>query len=203
MDRTRLDERALVEQAKNDREAFGILYERHVDNIYSYFYYRTGNSHDAEDLTTRVFMRAIQHIGTYEDRGVPFSAWLYRIAHNMLANFYRDRGKRQMVPLDSVAERHSDDGPEKTAESVEDRQTLLAAIRRQSADRQELLILKFVDQMSNAEIGQILDRSEGAIKSLYFRTLVSLRDDLLETTRQEKASRMQKTGKSKEIGNRE
>ena len=203
MDRTGLDESALVEQAKNDREAFGILYERHVDSIYSYVYYRTGNSHDAEDLTTRVFMRAIQAIGAYEDRGVPFSAWLYRIARNMLANFYRDRGKRQLVPLDSVTERQSDDGPEKTAESIEDRQALLAAIRRQPADRQELLILKYMDRMSNAEIGQILDRSEGAIKSLYFRTLVSLRDDLLETTRQEKASRRQKTVKSKEIGNRE
>ena len=71
------DERLLIEQAKVDKQAFGKLYELHVDRIYNYIYYRTGNIGDAEDLTARVFFRAIRHIGNYEDRGVPFSAWLY------------------------------------------------------------------------------------------------------------------------------
>lgn len=187
-----LDERILVQRAKQDKEAFGELYSRYVDKIYSYVYYRTGNNHDAEDLTARVFFRAIQHIENYEDQGVPFSAWLYRIAHNLLANWYRDQSRRQMLSLDSIAQWHVEDSPELATELLEDREALLAAIRRLPSDRQELLILKYVERMSNADIGDIMGRSEGAIKSLYHRTLLSLRDDLIETARQSQANRQQR-----------
>ena len=77
---------ALIARAKEDPEAFGLLYERYVGNIYNYIYYRTGNHHDAEDLTARTFFRALKHVSRYVDRGAPFSAWLYRIAHNLVAN---------------------------------------------------------------------------------------------------------------------
>lgn len=174
-----VDERALVEQARHDREAFGRLYERYVDRIYSYIYYRTGNNQDAEDLTARVFMRAIQHIGAYQDQGVPFSAWLYRIARNLLANWYRDQKRRQMIPLESIARWPVDDSPELAIEGGLDRQQVLAAVRCLPANRQELLILKFVEKLPNAEIGQIMGLSEGAIKSLYHRTLLALRQELL------------------------
>ncbi len=93
-----LDESALVELAKDDEDAFGELYGRYVKRIYNYVYYRTGNHHEAEDLTARVFQRALQHIPTYEDRGVPFSAWLYRIAHNLVVNWHRDRKRRKAGP---------------------------------------------------------------------------------------------------------
>jgi RNA polymerase sigma-70 factor (ECF subfamily) len=189
LDRETLDESRLVEQAKQDREAFGKLYELHIDRIYNYVYYRVGNSHDAEDLTARVFFRAIQHIHNYQDQGVPFSAWLYRIARNMLANWYRDNNKRQMISLDSIGQQHFVDSPEFATELQEDRVALLAAILRLPADRQELLILKYVEHLPNAEIGLIMERSEGAIKSLYHRTMLSLRDDLLETARRETAVR--------------
>ena len=86
MSSERHDESALIERAKSDSEAFGILYEKHFDRIYNYIYYRTGNIHDAEDLTARVFFRAIQHIGNYKDQGGPFSAWLYSIAHNQIVD---------------------------------------------------------------------------------------------------------------------
>ncbi len=176
-----MDESALVECAKTDKEAFGQIYDTYVERIYNYIYYRTGNHADAEDLTARVFFRAMQHIDRYEDRGVPFSAWLYRIAHNMVANWHRDNSRRQMINLDVVEHLHfSQEGPERLTELVEDQEALLAAIRRLPADRQDLLILKFVDQLSNAEIGAIMDRSEGAIKSLYHRTLIALREDLLD-----------------------
>lgn len=81
-----MDELQLIEQAKTDKEAFGLLYEQYHKQIYSYIYYRVGNAHDAEDLTTRVFMRAMQHIVHYEDQGVPVFGWLYRIARNLVAN---------------------------------------------------------------------------------------------------------------------
>ncbi len=172
------DEKALIEQAKTDKQAFGQLYERHMSQIYNYLYYRTGNSHDAEDLTEKVFFRALQHIDRYEDKGVPFSAWLYRIARNLLSNWYRDEGKRRTISIDKIEHRLGDNGPEFATELAEDRDVLLAAIRRLPADRQELLILKFVERMTNAEIGTVLGRTEGAIKSLYHRTLLALREEM-------------------------
>ena len=174
-----MDEATLVELAKTDEEAFGQLYERYVDKIYNYIYYRTSNEADAEDLTARVFYRALQHIEGYEDRGYPFSAWLYRIAHNLVANWHRDRSRHQVIALEDLSywKTHRD-GPEAMAEMMDDKETLLDAIRRLPADRQELLILKFVEKLTNAEIGAVMGRSEGAIKSLYYRTLVALRKDL-------------------------
>jgi RNA polymerase sigma-70 factor (ECF subfamily) len=173
-----IDERALIARAKSDREAFGALYELYVQRIYNYIYYRTGNHHDAEDLTARVFFRALQHIGRYQDHGAPFSAWLYRIARNLLANWYRDESRRQMIALDHVAHHFATEDLELTSELGEDRDTLLAAIRRLPAERQELLILKHLERLPNVEIGQIMGRSEGAIKSLYYRTLVALQQEL-------------------------
>ena len=169
----------LVALAKIDRDAFGELYERYVKKIYNYVYYRTTNQHDAEDLTARVFFRAMSHIGNYEDKGVPFQAWLYRIAHNLVANWHRDRARRRIIPLDEfVAASLSTESPDHQAEDDEDRELLMAAVKRLPPERQQLLILKFVEHRSNAEIGQIMDRTEGAIKSLYHRTLIALRDDL-------------------------
>jgi RNA polymerase sigma-70 factor (ECF subfamily) len=174
-----LSDADLVEMAKTDQAAFGELYERYVKKIYNYIYYRTSNPHDAEDLTARVFYRAMAHIETYTDRGVPFQAWLYRIAHNLVANWHRDRGRRKIIPLDEfVASSLRSEAPDRQTEDAEEREHLLAAIRRLPPERQQLLILKFVEQLSNAEIGEIMDRTEGAIKSLYHRTLLSLRDDL-------------------------
>jgi RNA polymerase sigma-70 factor (ECF subfamily) len=176
----RLTDTELVDMAKvNDNEAFGELYERYMTKIYNYIYYRTGNHHDAEDLTARVFYRAMAHIESYTERGVPFQAWLYRIAHNLVANWHRDRGRRKVIPLDEfIATSLRADAPDHQAEDKEEREALLAAIRRLPEERQQLLILKFVEHLSNAEVGEIMNRTEGAIKSLYHRTLIALRDEL-------------------------
>jgi RNA polymerase sigma-70 factor, ECF subfamily len=184
---TELDEVELIDLAKTDPAAFGELYERYVKRIYNYIYYRTGNHQDAEDLTARVFARALQHIPTYVDRGLPFSAWLYRIAHNLVVNWHRDRGRRKLVPLDElVMSTLRSEAPERMTEHHEEQDLLLVAIRTLPEERQQLLILKFVERLPNAEIGEIMGRSEGAIKSLYHRTLLSLRDEiehLQQTTR--------------------
>lgn len=178
-DLSKLDERSLVARAKTDNDAFGELYSRYIDRIYNYILYRTGNREDAEDLAARTFQRALKHIPRYEDKGLPFSAWLYRIARNLVANHHRDNGRRQMVSLDEVMNLQEGDGsPERVVQMVENEETLLNAIRRLPSDRQELLLLKFLDRMPNTEIGDVLGRSEGAIKSLYHRTLQSLRDEL-------------------------
>lgn len=182
-------DQVLARRAKTDREAFGALYERHVAAIYRYVFYRVGNVEDAEDLTARVFARALKHIHNYNDRGVPFTAWLYRIAHNVVANFHRDNSRRPSVPLDEVESLrepasqvdHTDE--DQRIDSERDRQRLLRAIRMLPEERQHLVVLKFVEQLQNAEIGQIMNRSEGAIKSLYHRTLLQLREIMNELER--------------------
>ena len=176
-----IDENELIEQAKTDPDAFGKLYELYVEKIYNYVYYRIGNHHDAEDLTAKVFYRALNHIPNYNNKGVPFAAWLYRIAHNLVANWHRDNSRRQVVALEQVTvsgKRH--ESPHHAAERTNERELLLEAIKKLPPERQELLTLKFIERMSNAEIGQVLGRSEGAIKSLYHRTLVALKDILAE-----------------------
>ncbi len=169
----------LIERAKQDPDAFGLLYERYVDRIYTYIYYRTGDTREAEDLTARVFYRALAHIAEYNQRGAPFIAWLYRIAHNLVANWRRDRGRHPEIPLDDLLQVHSSQPqPHIEAERAEADRMLLDMLRHLPPERQQLLILKFVEDLSNAEIGQILGRSEGAIKSLYHRTLQALRDEM-------------------------
>jgi RNA polymerase sigma-70 factor (ECF subfamily) len=174
------DEKVLALAARGDQEAFGVLYERYVGRIYNYIYYRTGNQFDAEDLTARVFFRALRHIGNYTDRGLPFSAWLYRIAHNLVANWHRDNSRRREIPLEEILlVRPNGEHPETTL--------VQNVIRYLPDERQQLLILKFVEHLSNAEIGQIMGRTEGAVKSLYHRTLLSLRDEFDHTRENGKA----------------
>jgi len=172
------EEAALIQRAKEDPEAFGLLYEAHVDRIYNYIFYRTNSVYDAEDLTSRTFYRALRSIDRYKDQGVPFSAWLYRIAHNLVANWHRDRSRRKIILLDELAMfSEGRAGPESLAEANADGQALREAVQSLPPERQQLLLLKFSEGLSNADIGKIMGRSEGAIKSLYHRTLIALRND--------------------------
>ena len=124
-------------------------------------------------------MRAMRHIPNYRDQGLPLSAWLYRIAHNLVANWHRDNSRRREIPLDdSLALRHTGTHPEHELLVSEELERLMVVIRRLPSERQQLMILKFTEHLSNLEIGQIMGRSEGAIKSLYHRTLLALRDEL-------------------------
>src|SRR5512138_3641029 len=108
-----LDESQLVDLARSDPEAFGELYERNVDRIYNYVYYRVGNESDTEDLVARTFYQALANLPNYTDRGVPFAAWLYRIAHNLVANFHRSHQRWQVASIDDVElTSRPSDGPE-------------------------------------------------------------------------------------------
>jgi len=172
---------SLIVQAAigGDSEAFSALYERYVARIYNYIYYRTGHRHEAEDLTERVFYRALRRISYYQNQGVPFSAWLYRIAHNLVANWYRDQARRKEVTLEEhLSFVDKPDHPEATLLVGQEQDLVMRAIRILPADRQQLLILKFVENLSNIEVALIMGRSEGAIKSLYHRTLITLRETI-------------------------
>lgn len=171
----------LVAAARTDPEAFGRLYDRYVDMIYSYVQYRIGNATDAEDLTAQTFHRALAGLSTYESRGHPFAAWLYRIAHNLVANWHRRQGRHQQSTWENIEEAPGVDvgNPDnRDADALFSRQLLLSALRLLEEDRQALLVYKFGQGLSNAEIAVILGRTEGAVKSLYHRTLSELRAQL-------------------------
>lgn len=177
----------LAVRARDDRECFGILYERHVRRIYNYMYYRTGSSADAEDLTARAFFQAMNNLHRYHVQGVPFSAWLFRIAHNLVANWHRDTSRHRTTSTDVLVEVASDEiSPDDTAEGAEERRELHAIVRQLPPDRQQLLILKYVEQLSNDEISTIMGRSEGAVKALLHRTIKSLRDEFVKQKMGEK-----------------
>ena len=172
----------LAVEARDNREAFGVLYERHVRRIYNYVYYRTGSAADAEDLTSRTFFQAMNNLHRYQVQAVPFSAWLYRIAHNLVANWHRDTGRHRAASTDVLLGIASDDAePQDTAEIGEERRELHQAIRNLAADRQQLLLLKYSEELSNDEIATIMGRTEGAIKALLHRTVKGLRDDLMRS----------------------
>ena len=173
-------DQALIERAQQgDPEAVAGLYRQHVQAIARYIAYRVPEAQVVEDLTAEVFLRMVEGLPGYRWTGAPFEAWLYRIAHNLVANWHRDNSRRPTIALEDLSQwRVPGSGPEDITALLEDRAALLEAVRRLPADRQELLLLKFVDQLSNAEIAGVMGRSEGAIKSLYHRTLLVLRQDL-------------------------
>jgi len=175
----KLSEGDLISQAsEGNAEAFGVLYEKYIGQIYNYIYFRTSNGKDAEDICSRVFLRALNHIEKYEDRGYPFSAWLYRIAHNLVVNWYRDSDRSDETSLaDQYPTPVIEGSVEERIEKKDESERLMSIINDLPEDRKELLILKHVEELTNTEIGQIMDRTEGAIKALYHRTLESLRDD--------------------------
>jgi RNA polymerase sigma-70 factor, ECF subfamily len=175
---TYVDERELVAQAKADPEAFGVLYERYVERIFSYHYRHTSDRVEAEDLTSRTFYRALRSLSNYRETGAPLQAWLYRIAHNLLVNWYRDRGNRPTVSLDvedPIPLEAPGAGPEAWLATAERQQALRLVIDALPEERKTLILLKFFEHMTNAEIGEVLGKTEGAVKALYHRTLISLR----------------------------
>jgi RNA polymerase sigma-70 factor (ECF subfamily) len=172
-----LDEALLVQRAiGRDAEAFGRLYDMHVDRVYRHIYYRVGNEADAEDLTQQVFLKAWQAIHRYKETASPFIAWLMTISHNLVIDFYRTRYKRDKAYLeaDSMAD-ESVPNPEQVTEARFDQQRVRRAILQLPKDQQHVILLRFVEGFRNAEIASILGKSEGAIRVILHRGLVALR----------------------------
>jgi len=171
--------RELVARAQQgDREALEELYLLHFDRIYSYLHMSVGNRHDAEDLTTQTFLKMLEAIGRFRWQSAPFSAWLFRIAHNLAMDHFR--ANRRWQPEEEVPE-----PPDAEEISAEDeamhsigRQSMLELIENLSADQQQVLTLKFVFNFANADVATILGKTEGAIKSLQHRALVSLQKQI-------------------------
>jgi RNA polymerase sigma-70 factor (ECF subfamily) len=173
------DLKLLVEQAQQgNRDALEELYLLHFDRIYSYLHMSVGNRHDAEDLTTQVFVKMLESIGKFRWRSAPFSAWLFRIAHNLAMDHFR--ANKRWQPEEEVPEPDPGDRSAAEEEALESigRQSMLEMIGKLSHEQQQVLTLKFVFNFSNAEAATILDKTEGAIKSLQHRALASLQRQL-------------------------
>lgn len=170
---------ALVERAQaGDGEAFGELYERLAPKVYSYLYYHLkGQTHLAEDLTEEVFVKVIEKLGRYQNRGLPFSAWLFRIAHNHLVDYLRAQPKLGMSSLEAchaVPERRAEQSLELTLTHTE----LARALAHLTEDQRRVVVLRFLQGMSTAETARILGKTEDAVKKLQARGLQVLRKSL-------------------------
>lgn len=175
------EERDLVLKAKKgENEAFGLLYDKHFDSIYRFILLKTGSKSDAEDLSHQVFLSAWQNIEDYEFRGFPFSSWLYKIASNAVIDHWRT--KKPNVSIDLVREDYLSELPELQDEVDQKFELRLVknAIAKLEPDQQNVLIMKFVDELSNKEIAHVLDKSEGAIRVIQHRALRQLRKILSE-----------------------
>jgi len=171
--------RALVERAQADeRDALEELYLIHFDRIYSYLHVSVGNRHDAEDLTTQTFVKMLESIKRFRWQSAPFSAWLFRIAHNLAMDHFR--ASRRWQPEEEVPEPDADDSTSAEEGAFESigRKSMLELIDELSGEQQQVLTLKFVFNFSNAEAATILGKTEGAIKSLQHRALASLQKQL-------------------------
>jgi RNA polymerase sigma-70 factor (ECF subfamily) len=171
--------RALVDRAqKGDRDALEELYLIHFDRIYSYLHVSVGNRHDAEDLTTQTFLKMLESIGKFRWQSAPFSAWLFRIAHNLAMDHFR--ATKRWQPEEDVPEPEPDESTSAEAGAFESigRKSMLELIDDLSPEQQQVLTLKFVFNFGNAEAATILGKTEGAIKSLQHRALASLQKQL-------------------------
>jgi RNA polymerase sigma-70 factor, ECF subfamily len=168
-------DRAAVRAAQRDRRAFDVLYRRYLDRVYAYAFYALGDHHDAEDATERTFMGALRGIGAYRESGAGFRAWLFRIAHNTVANAHRTRGRRRTDPLPDDWDRAAPNAdPAALVARAEEARRVLRAIRSLPDERRQVVLLRFVDGLASAEIGAILDRSPGAVRVLLHRSLREL-----------------------------
>lgn len=167
------EERLLVQAAQNDPAKFGDLYDLHFERIYAFIARRVHNRDKAEDLTSEVFHKALASLKSYEFRGVPFAAWLYRIAANIVFDHSR-RGARERLTTENSAEPSSK--PEQ--EAIASRARLFRLVEKLPAEQRRVVFARFVEQWSIREIAQQLGKSEGAVKQLQFRALEKLRSQM-------------------------
>ena len=175
------EERLLIEAAQLDPARYQELYDRYFEPIYSYVYYHCGSREQAEDITAATFQRGLEDLPNFQWRGIPYSAWLYRVAGNLLS---RDRRRPAWLELqDSVYSGDEPDEPEALVLQMDENSRLQAAIQSLPADQRQAVLLRFFAGMRNKEVGKVMNRSEGAVKLLVFRAVGNLRKALPEDDR--------------------
>jgi RNA polymerase sigma-70 factor (ECF subfamily) len=168
------DDRPLIERVRRgDQDAAKELYERYFDRIYNYVYARLGRAEDAEDLAIDTMTRSLTRLDLFQDQGVAFSSWVYRIAHNATIDHYRKQGKASLVPLEGAVL------PQSADPSGIEGEDLRAAVRELTEEQQQVLILRFFQDLSAAQAAEIMGKSIGAVQALQHRALGSLERTLI------------------------
>ncbi len=169
------DEESLIRKAQQrDQVALTQLYEENFDKIYRYVVLKIGDRTEAEDMTQQVFLNALKSISSYRFKGMPFSSWLYRIAHNQVVDYFRKKSRRVTVPLDESIAAGEDD-PGQAAERKLEIEELALATKKLTAAQQEVISLRFTGEMSVAEVARGMGKSVGAVKALQHSAIVALR----------------------------
>lgn len=183
-------EQSLVHRAQQgDKGAFAQLYESHFDKIYRYVVLKIGNKTEAEDMTQQVFLNALQSIRSFKWKGIPFSAWLFRIAHNLVVDYLRKKKKVVTAPFDdSLA--GSGGNPQLVTEHRLDIEQLVSATKRLTKAQREVISLRFAGELAVAEVAKVIGKSEGAVKALQHSAIVALRKSLLRAEGNEKDQRI-------------
>jgi RNA polymerase sigma-70 factor (ECF subfamily) len=172
------DEQSLVKRAQQcDQEAFAQLYERHFDKIYRYIASKIGNRTDAEDMTQQVFVKSLQSISSYRWRDIPFSAWLFRIAHNQVVDYLRKKTRQPVASLDNMLA-VADSNPQQSTEDKLAVEQLSSATRHLTPAQQEVIALRFSGELPIAQVAQIMGKTPGAIKALQHSAIAALRKRL-------------------------
>ncbi len=169
-------DRALINLVKKGKkEAFAEVYDRYVDRIYNYIYFKVGCREDCEDLTEQVFLQAFEKIDQFKFNGVPFVAWLYKIAQNLVVDFYRKKSKIVEFPMEKIFLPSSEkDNPENIFWGNMTAEGLYQALAKLNEDQREVIILRFLEGLSTVEVAEIMSKTAGAIRALQFRALKAL-----------------------------
>ncbi len=175
------DHQLLKDAQQGEADAFGVLYERHAAAIFRYLYAHLGSRPDAEDLTSEVFLRAWQFLPRYHHRGVPFRAFLFRVAHNALVDAYRrGRYNPSISQEDDGASADEHEGPAEILLGKTDRAELAGVLAGLKDDYRTVLVLRFISQLSPAETAMVMQRSPGAVRVLQHRALEAMRQRMTD-----------------------
>ncbi len=166
------DERLLIEAAQQDPACFADLYELHFERVYAYVIKRVRDRAETEDLTAEVFHQALANLKRFEWRGIPFAAWLFRIAANLISDRWQKSGREVTVDSEQI---ESAPASKKDLEEVERRATLFRLVNTLPSEQQKVVVLRFVEQKSIKEVAREIRKTEGAVKQLQFRALTTLR----------------------------
>jgi len=171
------DDQELLEKASRaEPAALGMLYDQYVEKIYAYIYHRVGQADLAEDLTGQVFMRMLEAVRSGKGWRTSFSGWLYRIAHNLVIDHYRRKHRATFVDIDDAEPVQAQSGdPVRSVENQYERERLRTALAKLTEEQSQVISLRFLEDLSIAEVAEIMEKTEGAVKALQYRAVLALR----------------------------